>query len=128
MTFNNPIHRLRARWGARLAVLAAQEVELLVLNGWELDDLAVEAEANGNYRITTEFSFSNSLPGTRLPGVVEAILTVGRQRNAVLNAVRTALEEGNRSKVLSLARQLCGLQTEVTCDSIDKREKSNRVN
>jgi len=45
-------------------------------------------------------------------GVIEAILEVGRQRKAVLDRLRMALESGNNARALKLARQLCGLQNE----------------
>jgi len=51
-------------------------------------------------------------------GIVDAILEVGRQRAALLEEMRSALESGDDSKALNLARQLCGLGN----------EESNRVN
>jgi hypothetical protein len=45
-------------------------------------------------------------------GVVDAILEVGRQRKAVLDQLRAALQSGDNSQALNLARQLCGLQNE----------------
>lgn len=41
--------------------------------------------------------------------VVTAILEVGRQRRAVLDQMRAALECGQDEKALSLARKLCGM-------------------
>ena len=45
-------------------------------------------------------------------GIVDAILEVGRQRVALLGQLRSALESGDDSKALNLARQLCGLENE----------------
>jgi hypothetical protein len=53
-----------------------------------------------------------------LSGVTDAILEVGRQRKALLDQMRGALQSGDSEKVLRLARQLCGLTD----------EKSPRVN
>jgi hypothetical protein len=53
-----------------------------------------------------------------ITGAVDAILEVGRQRKVVLDQLRTALQSGDDSQALDLARQLCGLQN----------EESNRVN
>lgn len=46
---------------------------------------------------------------TSLSGVVDAILEVSRQRKALLNQLRSALQSGNNAEALQLARQLCGL-------------------
>jgi hypothetical protein len=51
-------------------------------------------------------------------GIVDAILEVGKQRAALLGKLRVALESGDDSKALLLARQLCGLGN----------EESNRTN
>jgi hypothetical protein len=48
-----------------------------------------------------------------IAGVVDAILKVGRERNALLDKMRAALEKGNDCHALNLARQLCGLSTQV---------------
>jgi hypothetical protein len=53
-----------------------------------------------------------------LSGVTDAILEVGRQRNALLDQMRGALQSGDTEQVLRLARQLCGLTY----------EESSRVN
>jgi hypothetical protein len=53
-----------------------------------------------------------------ITGAVDAILEVGRQRKAVLEKLRAALQSGNDPQALHLARQLCGLQ----------HEESNRTN
>ena len=45
-------------------------------------------------------------------GVVDAILEVGRQRNAILDRLRAALQSGDNSQALNLARQYCGLTHE----------------
>ena len=42
-------------------------------------------------------------------GIVDAILDVGRQRNALLAQLRAALESGANRDALTLARRLCGL-------------------
>jgi len=53
-----------------------------------------------------------------LSGVTDAILEVGRQRKALLDQMRGALQSGDTEQVLRLARQLCGLTY----------EESSRVN
>lgn len=45
-------------------------------------------------------------------GVVDAILEVGRQRGALLEQLRAALQSGDDPKALRLARTLCGLENE----------------
>lgn len=45
-------------------------------------------------------------------GMVDAILEVGRQRKAVLDKMRAALQSGDDSGALELARKLCGLHNE----------------
>jgi hypothetical protein len=47
-----------------------------------------------------------------MAGVVDAILEVGRQRGALLEQLRAALQSGDDTKALNLARQLCGLGNE----------------
>jgi len=47
-----------------------------------------------------------------LSGVTDAILEVGRQRKALLDQMRGALQSGDEEKALGLARQLCGLTDE----------------
>jgi hypothetical protein len=49
-----------------------------------------------------------------IPGAVDAILEVGRQRKAALEQLRAALQSGNDPEALKLARQLCGLQNETS--------------
>ncbi len=44
-----------------------------------------------------------------LPGLVDAILEVSRQRKTMLDQVRSALLSGNDLEALQLARKLCGL-------------------
>ncbi|SRR5712691_8147957 len=44
-----------------------------------------------------------------LSGVTDAILEVGRQRKALLSQMRSALQSRDTEKVLTLARQICGL-------------------
>lgn len=56
--------------------------------------------------------------GKSIIGVVDAILKVSKERKAILDRLRTALESGDADQALELARQLCGL----------KDEQSNRVN
>lgn len=53
-----------------------------------------------------------------LSGVTDAILEVGRQRKALLDQMRGALQSGDTEQVLRLARNLCGLTY----------EESSRVN
>jgi hypothetical protein len=63
----------------------------------------------------------SKLSGSRTPepstalnmsGVIDAVLEVGRQRKALLAQLRAALQSGNDSGALELARQLCGIQHE----------------
>jgi hypothetical protein len=63
-------------------------------------------------------SSANGAGPLNITGAVNAILEVGRQRKVVLNQLRAALQSGDDSQALDLARQLCGLQN----------EESNRVN
>jgi hypothetical protein len=44
-----------------------------------------------------------------VPGLVDAILEVSRQRKIILDQVRSALLSGNDVEALRLARRLCGL-------------------
>ena len=53
-----------------------------------------------------------------LSGVTDAILEVGRQRKALLDQMRGALQSGDTEQVLRLAQRLCGLTY----------EESSRVN
>lgn len=53
-----------------------------------------------------------------IAGAVDAILEVGRQRKAVLDQLRVALQSGDDPLALHLARTLCGLS----------HEESNRIN
>ena len=50
--------------------------------------------------------------GFSVSGIVDAILAVGRQRNVLLVRLRVALQSGDNTQALNLARQLCGLQNE----------------
>ena len=43
-------------------------------------------------------------------GIVDAILEVGRQRNALLEQMSAALQSGDEKQALTLARRLCGLE------------------
>lgn len=44
-----------------------------------------------------------------LPGIVDAILEVSRQRKALLDQMRSALVLGEDTEALRFARRLCGL-------------------
>lgn len=46
-----------------------------------------------------------------MSGIVEAILEVGRQRNARLGQLRVALQSGQNELALDIARQLCGISS-----------------
>ncbi len=46
---------------------------------------------------------------TQVDAVVNAIVEVGRQRKAVLDKMRAALEAGDERAALLCARELCGL-------------------
>ena len=45
-------------------------------------------------------------------GIVDAVLEVGRQRNALLEEMSAALQSGDEKQALRLARRLCGLSYE----------------
>ncbi len=47
-----------------------------------------------------------------MSGIVDAILDVGRQRNALLAQLRSALESGAEKEALILAKRLCGVTHE----------------
>ena len=47
-----------------------------------------------------------------MSGVVDVILAVGKERNAIVERMRTALELNNDKEVLALARELCGVSDE----------------
>jgi len=49
-----------------------------------------------------------------LSGVVDAILEVSRQRKSLLDRLRAALQSGDDTVALELARQLCGLPGRTT--------------
>lgn len=68
-------------------------------------NVAAEANSGGPLRVA---SGTSDLP-VSLNGVVDAILEVGRQRKALLDQLRSALQSGNDAEALRLARQLCGL-------------------
>jgi hypothetical protein len=55
---------------------------------------------------------SDTGPSPNMQGVIDAVLEVGRQRKAVLTQLRAALQSGNDSGALELARQLCGMGNE----------------
>jgi hypothetical protein len=63
-------------------------------------------------------STTETTAAANITGVVDAILEVGRQRQAVLEQLRAALQSGNDSEALRRARELCGL----------RNEESNRTN
>jgi hypothetical protein len=52
---------------------------------------------------------AEALGPSNVSGVIDAILEVGQQRKALLVQLRAALQSGNDSGALELARQLCGL-------------------
>jgi hypothetical protein len=56
---------------------------------------------------TTTANAEQSTPS--VSGIVDAIITVGRQRNELLANLRSALESSQTEKAISLARRLCGL-------------------
>jgi hypothetical protein len=47
--------------------------------------------------------------GHSLSGIVDVILEVGQQRNALIAELRAALQSGKDGDALILARRLCGL-------------------
>jgi hypothetical protein len=59
-----------------------------------------------------------TVSSSSMAGVVDAILEVGQQRNALLKNMRAALITGNIDQVLGTARKLCGLAND---------EESNRA-
>ena len=50
--------------------------------------------------------------GHSISGIVDVVLQVGRQRNALLAQLRIALESGKERIALNLAKRLCGLPHE----------------
>jgi hypothetical protein len=52
----------------------------------------------------------NSEPNTT--GIVDAVLDVGRQRRWLFEQLRAALESGDETKALSVAKVLCGVANE----------------
>ncbi len=58
-------------------------------------------------------------PTISMSGIVDAVLEVGKQRNALLSELRTALQSGQDDEALAVARQLCGMSS---------HEESNRIN
>jgi hypothetical protein len=50
--------------------------------------------------------------GASVSGVVNAILEVGHERSALLAKLRSALQSGDNTQALNLARQFCGLPNE----------------
>jgi hypothetical protein len=58
------------------------------------------------------------MPTMQHSEVITAAVDIARRRRAVLDQMREAFEHGDDNKVLTLARNLCGLNN----------EKSNRVN
>ncbi len=60
------------------------------------------------------FDNTNGVSPAHFPsGLVEAIREVGRQRAALLAAMKAALEGGDNEQALSLGKQLCGIANEV---------------
>lgn len=49
-------------------------------------------------------------PTASLKGVIDTILKVGKERNALLHDLRLSLIAGHEDKALELARELCGLK------------------
>jgi hypothetical protein len=54
-------------------------------------------------------SLDSAHDGHSLSGIVDVILEVGQQRNALIAELRAALQSGNDGDALILARRLCGL-------------------
>jgi hypothetical protein len=94
---------------------------------------SVVAEANGDQaseihsepilgnkpeHVRVESNQAGILPQSGVPlslsGVVDAILSVGQERRALLARLRSALISGAAADALLLARQLCGLPNDVT--------------
>ena len=68
---------------------------------------AVMAETNVGSLFHSDSNESGS--ATSLSGVVQAILDIGRQRQALLDQLRSSLESGNDAEALRFARLYCGL-------------------
>jgi hypothetical protein len=47
--------------------------------------------------------------GHSVSGIVDAVLEIGSQRNALPTQLRAALESGKEKEALNFARRLCGL-------------------
>jgi hypothetical protein len=71
------------------------------------DNLSAEA---GSGKLPTREMEAVTSP--TLSGIVNAVLEVSRQRNALLNQLRSALQSGDDQQALQVARQLCGLSNE----------------
>lgn len=65
-----------------------------------------QTERPGDVRYTE--STAKTVP-LSVPGLVDAILEVSRQRKTILDQVRSALLSGNDVEALQFARKLCGL-------------------
>jgi hypothetical protein len=70
-------------------------------NGHPDKSLSKEAETQNDASVKDHSSVS---------GIVDAILEVGRQRNALLEQMSAALQSGNEKQALTFARRLCGLE------------------
>ena len=75
-------------------------------------------EHPGDVRFTE--STTKTVP-LSVPGLVDAILEVSRQRKSILDQVRSALLSGNDMDALQLVRKLCGLPVK------DRNEKGYRT-
>ena len=54
-----------------------------------------------------------------LSNILAAALEVSKRRAAILNRMRTALEQNETLQALEYARQLCGLKTDETINRVN---------
>jgi hypothetical protein len=62
--------------------------------------------------ITPKAAVDSEYDDHSISGIVDVVLEVGRQRNALLAQLRIALESGKERIALNLAKRLCGLPHE----------------
>jgi hypothetical protein len=103
---------------AKFAWLAAKQQATLLEGLWELTDADIEQAlgpkvSRGAFDQELQDVVPDGISGDREPdisGLVEAILTVGRERKELLDRLRLALVANKPDHALSLARQLCNVQ------------------
>lgn len=98
-----------AKWEALLKKVSTEQVALMRSTA-ESIGMGVLAGAYELIEVNDEKSASFEMPeDATMDGVVEAILSVGRERRNLLNLLRAALCSNKDDEALMLARQLCNL-------------------